>query len=33
MKKTTSYHFYDAQKTNLEEIFQILYEFDVIESL
>ena len=28
MKKTTSYHFYDAQKTNLEEIFQILYEFE-----
>ena len=28
MKKTTSYHFYDAQKTDLEEIFQILYEFE-----
>ena len=28
MKKTTSYHFYEAQKTNLEEIFQILYEFE-----
>ena len=28
MEKTASYHFYEAQKTNLEEIFQILYEFE-----